>query len=122
METTQMTNGNELPTILEVGQFATIDAADNELDRYGFSSGDEVYLAGDAIVNVSADDPYQLRRVFIAARVVDGHVNLDDGGFTFDGLRLTPVDDKRQQELDFIKGVDFGEEDQEVASATETPH
>lgn len=94
---------------VEVGDFATV--MDKSHEGYGISMGDVVYVAGDAIVSVSEDDPYQLRRIFICATLKDGHVQAKGAKpFTMDGKRLKPVSKGKQEKLDAIKQQDFGGE------------
>lgn len=97
--------------IVEVGNF--VHVLDNSYSKYGVKKDDIIYLAGDAVVSVSEDDPYALRRIFIATTVVDGHIQAKDvKPFTIDGKRLRKVGKAKQEKLDAIKEADFGDKDE----------
>ena len=56
----------ETPATLLVPDIAAVVQNDN-LQEHGIGYKDIVYIAGDAIVQVSEEDPYALRRIFLAA-------------------------------------------------------
>lgn len=90
---------------VEVGNFVKL--LDGSFGEYGVKKGDVVYLAGDAITAVSEKDPYALRRIFVAAYVNDGHIDIKRNPFTVDGKRLEPVSEAKQEKLDAIRMEDF---------------
>lgn len=95
---------------LQVGQFCTLQTSDFA-NKYGVKKGDTLYVAGDGIVNVGAEDPYELRRILVCAKVDSGgHILADAGAITIDGLKLKAVSKAKQSKLDAIKVVDFGED------------
>ena len=104
-----MTN---LGKIVEVGDFVTVQ--DSGFAEYGVRKNDLVYLAGDSIVSVSADDPYALRRIFIAAKTKDGHVLSEEKAFTIDGKRLKKVSKAKQEKLKAVMQEDFGDEEDDT--------
>lgn len=83
--------------IIKVGQFVTIK--DDEFKKYGVSKGDLLYLAGDIIVTIREEDPYTLRRVFIAAFMDGDYVDQTKQPFTVDATRVTPVSKEEQERL-----------------------
>lgn len=92
---------------IEVGMFAEVH--DTKLFEYGVKKGDVVYIAGDAIINAKEDDPYALRRIFVAAYMKDGHIQVHEKPFTIDGKRLKPVSKSKQEKYEAIKHEDFGD-------------
>lgn len=103
-----MTN---LGKIVEVGDFVTVQ--DSGFAEYGVRNKDLVYLAGDSIVAVSEEDPYALRRIFIAAKTKDGHVLSEEKAFTIDGKRLKKVSKVKQEKYKTLMEEDFGEKEDE---------
>lgn len=97
---------------VEVGDFVKL--LDGSFGKYGVKKGDIIYLAGDAIVAVSEKDPYALRRIFLGARVEDGHIDIKTNPFTVDGKRLEAVSKAKQAELNAIRKTDFKEMDSGV--------
>lgn len=95
--------------VIEVGQFAEV--LDGSFGEYGVKKGDLIYVAGDAITQVSEKDPYALRKIFIAAFLDDGHINTKKSPFTIDGKRLKAVGAGRQAKLDAIRKGDFEDKD-----------
>lgn len=91
--------------MIEVGKFAVVQ--NDNLIEHDIKDGDTVYVAGDAIVAVSEDDPYSLRRILVAAKMDGDSVNIDGGAFTIDGLSLKPVDELTQRRLENQKKLDF---------------
>jgi len=102
---------------VEVGSFVTVN--DTSYAQYGVKKNDIIYLAGDAIVSVSEEDPYALRRIFVATHVIDGHIQATNATpFTIDGKRLTPVSKSKQEKLNAIREMDFKSEEE----TNETTH
>lgn len=93
--------------MINVGNFATVN--DNTFEQYEVPEGTLIYVAGDAVVAVSEEDPYALRRIFVGCYVKDDVVDITRGGFTIDGNRLTPVDEERQAELEAIHKAAYPE-------------
>lgn len=91
--------------MIEVGQFAVVQ--NDNLKDYGINHKDIVYIAGDAIVAVSEEDPYALRRILIAAKLNGDSIDAEGGGFTVDGKSLLPVDEFTQRRLENQKNSDF---------------
>lgn len=99
--------------IIQVGNFVKV--LNDNLNDHGVFKEDILYIAGDAIVNVSEDDPYVLRRILVAAHVRDDHIDIDNNAFTIDGLSLEPVDEFTQKRLDQVKMFDFSEKAEDAA-------
>lgn len=98
--------------LIEVGQFCRV--IDSTYVEYGVKKDDVVYIAGDSVVAVSEDDPYELRRVFVAAWMKGDHIDIEKGAFTIDGKRLKPCTKGKQARLDAIKDEDFSEPNEVV--------
>lgn len=98
--------------MIEVGQFAVVQ--NDNLQEHGIGHKDIVYIAGDAIVQVSEEDPYALRRIFLAARLRDDSIDVAGGAFTIEGSSLIPVDEFTQKRLDNQKKMDFAEQENET--------
>lgn len=99
--------------IIQVGNF--VEVLNDNLADHEVLKGDILYIAGDAVVNVSEEDPYVLRRILVAARVKDDHINIADNAFTIDGLSLKAVDEFTQKRLDQVKVFDFSEKAEDAA-------
>lgn len=95
---------------VEVGDFVKV--LDGSFGEYGVKKGDIIYLAGDALIPADEKDPYALRRVFVAAFLEDGHIQVHVKPFIIDGKRLKPVSEAKQAELEAIKEADFKKEDE----------
>ena len=91
--------------VVEVGNFCEV--LDSSFAVYGVLKGDIVYLAGDTVVSVKAEDPYMLRRVFLATYLINGHIDTKRQPFIIDGKRLKPVSKGKQEKLDAIRQEDF---------------
>lgn len=100
--------------MVKKGDFVTI--IDNDFSEYGVEEGDELFIAGDFVTPLTEDDPYALRQIFIAAEVgEDGHVRINDGGFTVDGLRLKAIPPgERLEELRSKLEYDFSKMREEI--------
>ncbi len=96
--------------VIEVGQFCRVLTSKHA--EHGVKKGDVVYVAGDSIVAVSEEDPYELRRVFVAAWMNGDHIDVDRGAFTIDGNNLKACSKPKQERLDAIKEADFGEKEE----------
>ena len=68
-----------------------------------------MYVAGDAFVALSEEDPYAMRRIFLGAKMDGDHIKAEKGAFTIDGLSLKAVDEFTQARLDKQRVVDFEE-------------
>lgn len=99
--------------IIQVGNF--VEVLNDNLAEHEVFKGDTLYIAGDAVVNVSEEDPYVLRRILVAAYVNDGHIDIERNAFTIDGLSLKAVDEFTQKRLDQIKLFDFSEKAEDAA-------
>lgn len=92
--------------MIDVGDFAKVK--DDFMKEHGIVKDDLIYVAGSMTVPTDGKDPYNMRKLFVAAKVDEGgHVLVNDGAFTVDGLRLECVPEDRQEELDAIKKEDF---------------
>lgn len=119
MTTTNKKLQKKIGKIIQVGMFARVQ--DSTMAEHGIKKNDVIYVAGDSIFNVGEKDPYELRRLFVAAKVdKDGHILVDSGAFTVDGLRLKPVSKTYQEKLTAVKFADFGEKEQPDPDANET--
>ncbi|MDB4302037.1 hypothetical protein N9924_00570 [bacterium] len=96
---------------VNVGDFVTVK--DSSFADYGVKKGDLIYLAGDAIVSRDEKDPYNLRRIFVAAYTHDGHVLPERKPFMVDGKRLTPVSKAKQEKLKGLMEYDFEEREED---------
>jgi len=91
---------------VSVGEFCRV--LDSEMCHLGVRKGDVVYIAGSSMIAYPLDDdPYLHREVFVAAKVKEGHVLIDLGGFTIDGARLKALPKKRQERLQAVFEKDF---------------
>ena len=70
--------------VISVGDFCEV--VDSELSYYGIKKGDLAYMAGSS--DQPTEDPYTFRRKFIAAKVVDGHVDNDNKPVSYTHLTL----------------------------------
>ena len=95
--------------IVSVGDFCTVESS--KFAEYGVKRNDLIYVAGDMVVPVEEKDPYELRRIFIAAKM-DGDSVVASGGFTIDGLRLKKVSQLKQDYYDSIKDAEFSIEEE----------
>ena len=91
---------------VKAGDF--VEVLDGSYGQYGVKKGDVVYLAGDAFVRVD-EDPYHFRKIFLAAFLKFGHIDVEAKPFTIDGKRLKPVSTAKQAKLDAIRNQDFKE-------------
>lgn len=92
------------------GNFAVVQ--DDTFKEHGISQGDKVYIAGETLVRVTEEDPYEFRKIFLAAFLKGKHIDLERKPFTIDGKRLVPVDEVTQKRLDKVRISDFKELDE----------
>ena len=97
--------------VIETGQFCTIRGA--KYCDYGFKNGETVYVAGEFMSPVDEKDPYAFRKLFIAAKMVDGHVKAEEKPMSIDGLNLKAVSKKKQKELYEAFSNDYQQEEEE---------
>lgn len=83
--------------MIEVGMFAHVKCS--RYVDYGLQKGATVYIAGDMMVRTEEDDPYAYRKLFVAARVEDGAVDVNGKGLSIDGANLRPVSKAQQKKL-----------------------
>ncbi len=83
--------------MIEVGQFCYIKCS--RYVDYGIKKGDLIYVAGDTMVAIDEGDPYLHRKIFLAARTDDGHVDAKAKALTVDGVNLKPVSKSQQKKL-----------------------
>lgn len=93
--------------ILVAGDFALVN--DDSMAEFGIEKLSYVYLAGDTLIPNKEEDPYSYRKHFIAARVVDNHIQADEKPFLVDPKVLEKV-----KGLDLVKltsqyELDFGD-------------
>lgn len=88
------------------GQFALIEGHDLTAD--GLPEGTIVYLAGDTFIRESEDDPYLFRRAFLAARVQEYHIQVEEKPFLITAKNLSPVEEFEQAILVEAYLEDFG--------------
>tara|TARA_R110000823_G_C15952958_1_gene502531 strand:+ start:15086 stop:15388 length:303 start_codon:yes stop_codon:yes gene_type:complete len=93
--------------MVEVGKFYKVN--NSRYVEYGIKKWDIVYLAGEMMLPLKEEDPYLHRKLFVAAYVVDGHVQGDKKPITVDGLTLTPVSKVKQEELKAMMEEDFSQ-------------
>ncbi|SPF82114.1 hypothetical protein [Pseudomonas phage GP100] len=89
----------------KAGQFALIEG--EGLAKDGLPGGTIVYLAGETLLRESEDDPYLLRRAFLAAKVVDYHIQVEDKPFLITNKNLAPVEDFELAALEEVYHSDF---------------
>lgn len=101
------------------GHFCTV--LDSTMAEYGVKRGDLIYVAGQADLPISEEDPYTLRRVFIVSKVSkDGHVlAATEKAFTIDPKRLRLVSKARQERFNTMMQEDFRKGDKEEVNCKE---
>jgi len=70
----------------KAGDFAQITG--KELAKDGLPEGTLVYLAGDTFIREKEDDPYLFRRAFLAARIHEYHIQVQDKPFLITAKNL----------------------------------
>lgn len=92
------------------GDFAQVEGTD--LEANGIPDGSILYLAGDTFIRESEDDPYLFRRAFVAARVVDFHIQAEEKPFLITAKNLVDVSQDDSSVLLATYEADFGEENE----------
>lgn len=108
----QATTGTTMEWIA-VSTFCKVVSA--EYAEWDLNEGDEVYLCGDGYVPESEDDPYLVRKFYVAAFMKDDHVQVNEKPLMVMGNHLELLEEGRQNELKAIFVADFSKE--EVAEA-----
>jgi hypothetical protein len=93
----------------KTGDFAQVEG--DELAENGIPHGSFLYLAGDTFIRESEDDPYLFRRAFVAARVVDYHIQAEEKPFLITAKNLVDVTLDDRGYLTATYEADFKEED-----------
>ncbi|MNQ83584.1 hypothetical protein D3C85_986700 [compost metagenome] len=94
----------------KTGDFAQVEGDD--LAENGIPNGSFLYLAGDTFIRESEDDPYLFRRAFVAARVIDLHIQADEKPFLITAKNLVGVDENDLGALVATYEQDFGEDEE----------
>jgi hypothetical protein len=94
---------------VKAGDF--VEVVVSTLEKDGIPQGSYLYLAGDTLIRESEEDPYLYRKVFIAARVNDYHINAEEKPFLVRGESLIHVTDDEEIRLTTIYNEDFGGEE-----------
>lgn len=105
-------SGKRKVKLVEVGQFCTMNSSD--FAEYGVKRGDVIYIAGDALSPVGEEDPYLLRKLFVAAFMEDGHLLPDKKPFLVDAERLKHVTKARQAKFEAMLEEDFAKKEEEI--------
>lgn len=101
----------EQPFEFKAGMFAAIVGDGLEAD--GLSDGSYVYLAGDTFIRETEEDPYLFRRAFIAAQVVNYHIQVEEKPFLITAKDLDDVGEVALAALTETYEEDFKGEDDE---------
>jgi len=88
------------------GEFVRV--VGDELKENGIEDGTYLYLAGDTFIREREDDPYLFRRAFVAAKVVDYHIQADDKPFLITAKNLGEVNKDVLAVLTEVYLADFG--------------
>lgn len=94
------------------GEFVRV--VGDELKENGIEDGTYLYLAGDTFIREREDDPYLFRRAFVAAQVVDYHIQADDKPFLITAKNLGEVDEHELSVLTEVYVADFGGDEDDV--------
>jgi hypothetical protein len=94
----------------KAGEFVAI-VSDN-LEENGLPEGTYLYLAGDTFVRESEVDPYLYRKAFVAARVVDMHIQADEKPFLVTAKNFIEVAELELAALQAVYEEDFGGENE----------
>lgn len=94
---------------VKTGEF--VEVVVGTLEKDGIPQGSYLYLAGETLVRESEVDPYLFRKVFIAARVKDYHIDAEEKPFLVQGASLVPVSQAEYERLDAVYKEDFGGEE-----------
>jgi hypothetical protein len=93
----------------KTGDFAQVSGDD--LAEHGIPEGSFLYLAGDTFLRETEEDPYLFRRAFIAARVIETHIQADEKPFLITAKNLVDVDEEDLKVLVAAYESDFKEDD-----------
>lgn len=93
------------------GEFVRV--VGDELKENGIEDGTYLYLAGDTFIREREDDPYLFRRAFVAAKVVDYHIQANDKPFLITAKNLGEVDEDELAVLTEVYLADFGGDEDE---------
>jgi len=93
----------------KTGDFAQVATAD--LEEHGIPAGSFLYLAGDSFIRECEEDPYLFRRAFIAARVIDYHIQANEKPFLITAKNLIDVSEEDEKALTAMYVEDFSEDD-----------
>lgn len=92
---------------VKAGEFVQVVV--DTLEKDGIPKGSYLYLAGDSLIR-ETEDPYLYRKVFVAARVNDYHINAEEKPFLVAGASLAHVSDEEEERLTETYNEDFGGE------------
>ena len=92
---------------VKAGEFVQVVV--DTLEKDGITKGSYLYLAGDSLIR-ETEDPYLYRKVFVAARVNDYHINAEEKPFLVAGTSVTHVSDEEEVRLTETYNEDFGGE------------
>jgi hypothetical protein len=93
----------------KAGEFVAI-VGDN-LEENGLPEGTYLYLAGDTFIRESEVDPYLYRKAFVAAKVIDMHIQADEKPFLVTAKNFIEVAELELAALQAVYEGDFkGEE------------
>lgn len=93
---------------LETGNFAMV--ANSSLVKDGLEEFSIVFLVGEGLLPESEEDPYLLRRYFLAAPVVDNHIKVDAAPFLINPKDFIKVSEETETILQAQYEADFGGE------------
>ncbi|MNV26225.1 hypothetical protein D3C71_1173420 [compost metagenome] len=94
----------------KTGDFVQVQG--DSLEGNGIPAGSFLYLAGDTFIRESEDDPYLFRRAFVAARVVDLHIQANEKPFLITAKNLVDVSENDLGALVATYEQDFGEDEE----------
>lgn len=92
------------------GEFVSV--ASKELEKHGIYEDSYLYLAGDTLVPETEDDPYLFRKVFIAARVVDYHIQAHEKPFLVNAKHFAKLPESEVAMLQAVYEEDFKSEEE----------
>lgn len=95
----------------KAGEFVQIVGRDLEKD--GILEGSYLYLAGDTFIPETPDDIYLYRKVFVAAKVIDYHIQADSKPFLVTAKNFGTIDEGELELLNAVYEADFKEESDE---------
>lgn len=94
---------------VKAGEFVQVVV--DTLEKDGIPKGSYLYLAGDSLIR-ETEDPYLYRKVFVAARINDYHINAEEKPFLVAGSSVTHVSDEEEVKLTETYNEDFGGSDE----------